>query len=233
MPEYLRGSVFNNIANIEFEFDDKVGYNLLFFYNALDKGEFAGHESEWVMVHKQRVLEYGQRYDDDKLNYILETMPGAIQVPVDQTQLPCNPPAKMVVVQRTDNGNKYKVRVRVKRPGEDSIVLFMYDFYDINDNNKKYTCVIDTGAPQTILPFYVKRMLGRRGWSTLEARAKGYGANARQICVCQMFEISIGDNDSWTKWVQAKIVLWEENPGNQVEYALIDALSLLEYWCFI
>ncbi|CAG8600888.1 5979_t:CDS:2, partial [Racocetra fulgida] len=93
MPEYLRGSAFNKIANVEFEFDDEVGYNLLFFYNALDKGEFAGHENE---------------YDDDKLNYILETMSGAVQVPVDQTRLPCNPPAKMVIVQRTDNGNDYK-----------------------------------------------------------------------------------------------------------------------------
>ncbi|CAG8710649.1 8089_t:CDS:1, partial [Gigaspora rosea] len=41
-------------------------------------------------------------------------------------------------------------------------------------------------------------MLGRRGWSTLKARAKSYGAPAKQICACQMFEIS---NDNW-----------EENP---------------------
>ncbi|RIB16029.1 hypothetical protein C2G38_1541330 [Gigaspora rosea] len=109
MPEYLRESAFDKIANIEFEFDDEVGYNLLFFYNALDKGEFAGHESEWVTVHKQRVIEYGQRYDDDKLDYILETMPGAVQIPVDQTRLPCNPLAKMVIVQCTDNRNNYKV----------------------------------------------------------------------------------------------------------------------------
>ncbi|CAG8810229.1 35712_t:CDS:2, partial [Racocetra persica] len=109
MPEYLRRSAFENIADVEFEFDNEVGYNLLFFYNALDKSEFAGHESEWVTIHKQRVIEYRQRYDDDKLNYILETMPGTVQVPVDQTRLSCNPPAKMVIVQRTDNGDDYKV----------------------------------------------------------------------------------------------------------------------------
>ena len=53
------------------------------------------------------------------------------------------------------------VRIRVKRPREGLIALLEYDFYDIENKNKKYTCVIDTGAPQTILPFYIKRTLGR------------------------------------------------------------------------
>jgi len=109
MPEYLRRSAFENIADVDFEFDDEVGFNLLFFYNALDSGEFSEHENEWVTVHKQRVIEYGQKYDDDKLNCILETMPGAVQIPVDQKRLPRNPPAKMVIVQRAENGNDYKV----------------------------------------------------------------------------------------------------------------------------
>ncbi|CAG8479550.1 5578_t:CDS:2, partial [Paraglomus occultum] len=85
-----------------------IGFNLLFFYNALDSGKFSEHKNKWVTVHKQRVIEYGQKYDD-KLDYILETMPGAVQIPVDQKRLPCNPPAKMVIVQRTENGNDYKV----------------------------------------------------------------------------------------------------------------------------
>ncbi|RGB24831.1 hypothetical protein C1646_772560 [Rhizophagus diaphanus] len=38
---------------------------------------------------------YGQKYDDDKLNSILKTMPGAVQIPVDQTKLPRSPPARM------------------------------------------------------------------------------------------------------------------------------------------
>ncbi|CAG8597027.1 1159_t:CDS:2 [Paraglomus occultum] len=231
MPEYLRRSAFENIADVDFEFDDEVGFNLLFFYNALDRGEFSEHENEWVTVHKQRVIEYGQKYDDDKLNCILETMPGAVQIPVDQKRLPRNPPAKMVIVQRAENGNDYKVRIRVKRPREGLIALLEYDFYDIENKNKKYTCVIDTGAPQTILPFYIKRTLGKRGWSTLDARAVGYGAPARQFCASQMFEISIGDNDNWSKWVQAKIVVWEKDPGNQVEYALVgnDVTDQLAY----
>jgi len=113
MPEYLRRSAFNNITRIgsksDEEFGLEVGLNLLFFYNALDKDEFAGHENEWVTVHNQKVIEYGQMYDDDKLDHILEIMPGAIQLPVDQTKLPRSPPTKMVTVQRINNGEDYKV----------------------------------------------------------------------------------------------------------------------------
>ena len=54
---------------------------------------------------------------------------------------------------------------------------------------------------------------------------------AKQFCACQMFEISIGDNDNWSKWVQSKIIVWEKNPGDQVEYALVgnDVTDQLAY----
>lgn len=113
MPEYLRRSAFNNITNVEFESEEEfwleVGNNLLFFYKELEKGEFAGHDNEWVTVHNQRVIEYGQMYDDDKLDHILEIMPGAVQLLVDQIKLPRSPLVKMVTVQRVNNGNDYKV----------------------------------------------------------------------------------------------------------------------------
>ena len=89
------------------------------------------------------------------------------------------------------------------------------------NKNKKYTCVVDTGAPESILPYHVKRVLGKRGWSTETRRAKGYGASAEQIYACRMFEVSIGDDHNWSKWVQAKIFLWEIDPGDQVGYALV------------
>ena len=46
-----------------------------------------------------------------------------------------------------------------------------------------------------------------------------------------MFEISIGDNDNWSKWVQAKIAVWEKEPGDQVAYALVgnDVTDQLAY----
>ena len=55
MPEYLRRSAFNNIAKVGSKSDEElgleVGLNLLFFYKAFDKGEFAGRENDWVTVH--------------------------------------------------------------------------------------------------------------------------------------------------------------------------------------
>ncbi|CAG8477678.1 14965_t:CDS:1, partial [Racocetra persica] len=62
-------------------------------------------------------------------------------------------------------------------------------------------------------------------------RAGGYGAPAEQVCASRMFEVSIGDDHNWSKWVQAKILLWENDPGNQVEYALVgnDVTDKLAY----
>ncbi|CAG8608801.1 968_t:CDS:2, partial [Dentiscutata heterogama] len=94
MPDYLRRGAFNNITKVgsksDEEFGLEVGVNLIFFYNALDD-------------------ECGQMYDDDKLNCILKTMPGAVQIPVNQKKLPRSPPARMVTVRRVNNGDDYKV----------------------------------------------------------------------------------------------------------------------------
>ena len=63
-----------------------------------------------MTVHNQKVVEYGKEYSDDQLDYVLETMPGAIQHPVDQTDLPLrSKPAKMVISQRANSGDDYKV----------------------------------------------------------------------------------------------------------------------------
>ncbi|GET01442.1 hypothetical protein GLOIN_2v1598270 [Rhizophagus clarus] len=82
MPEYLRRSTFDNITVVGSKSDGVWD-------------EFARHENEWVTVHNQKVIECGQMYDDDKLVHILELMPGIVQIPVDQTKLPCSPSAKM------------------------------------------------------------------------------------------------------------------------------------------
>ena len=42
------------------------------------------------------------------------------------------------------------------------IALLPYDFYDAENDNKLYTSVMDTGAPQTTLPYYIKGTIGRR-----------------------------------------------------------------------
>ncbi|RHZ72709.1 hypothetical protein Glove_241g67 [Diversispora epigaea] len=141
IPEYLKRRAFIKIADIDFEFEDEVGFNIIFFYNAFDRGEFVGHENEWVTVNNQKVIKYGEEYNDDQLNYILEIMPNAIQLPVDRTRLP-------------------------------------------------------RSAPETILPYHVKRIPGKREWSTITMIAEGYGVPAEQIHVSMMFEVSISDDNN-------------------------------------
>ena len=92
---------------------------------------------------------------------------------------------------------------------------------DTKRNNKVYACVLDTGASETILPYYIKEMLGNVGWNTFKRRADGYGHPALMIGASEDFMVSIGDNNNWTKWVPAEIQVWEEYPGNQVEDALV------------
>ncbi|CAG8678903.1 8849_t:CDS:2, partial [Ambispora leptoticha] len=129
-------------------FTARMGKNFRFPRNILEgvpsiTSLVLGPNPTKCLVHNQRVIEYGQMYDDDdKLDQILEAMPGALQIPVDQTKLPRNPPAKMVTVQRINNGNDYKVRVRIRRPNEGLIVQINHDFYD-TQRKKLYTCVVD------------------------------------------------------------------------------------------
>ncbi|CAJ0919019.1 11394_t:CDS:2 [Entrophospora sp. SA101] len=54
-PEYLRKTAFQHITDVKFDLDDEVEFNLLFFYNLLDNGEFTAHENE-------RVTEVDQKY---------------------------------------------------------------------------------------------------------------------------------------------------------------------------
>jgi hypothetical protein len=90
---------------------------------------------------------------------------------------------------------------------------------------------LDTGAQQTVLPYYVKEMLGEKGWDTIEEIARGYGHPALMIGASKVFEVSIGDGNNWTKWVPAKIQVWEEYPGDQVGDALVgnDVTDQLAY----
>lgn len=54
---------------------------------------------------------------------------------------------------------------------------------------------------------------------------------ALMIGMSDVFMVSIGDDTNWTKWVPAKIQVWEEYPGDQVEDALIgnDVTDQLAY----
>ncbi|CAG8638084.1 11815_t:CDS:2, partial [Funneliformis mosseae] len=108
MPDYLKDSAFRDISEEGPDFDAEVGFNKIFFYDAFNRGEFIGHENEWVTVYEQKVLEYGQ---------------SAVQIPVDQTRLPRGPPIKMLYSSSSEID-------RVRRPNETLLALLPYDFID-------------------------------------------------------------------------------------------------------
>ncbi|CAG8634392.1 5324_t:CDS:2 [Gigaspora margarita] len=58
MPEYIRKNAFIKIADVDLEFKDDIRFNIIFFYNAFDRGEFIEHEDKWVTVNDKKVIEY-------------------------------------------------------------------------------------------------------------------------------------------------------------------------------
>ena len=109
MPERMRRYCFNQITDSVTNNDVQSGCNIISFYNALESGEFLGHENDWVTVYNQEIIAYGKQYSDDELNHIYETMPSAIQLPVNQKSLPRSEKRKMVTTNRINNGCDYKV----------------------------------------------------------------------------------------------------------------------------
>ncbi|RIB22623.1 hypothetical protein C2G38_2033414 [Gigaspora rosea] len=82
MPDHYRSFVVWALTDdvTRFEHADKAAYNYLVFFDCLDKGEFAMHMDEWVLVYQQKVIEYGQEYTEEQwLEY--EEKPGAIYLP--------------------------------------------------------------------------------------------------------------------------------------------------------
>ncbi|RUS27267.1 hypothetical protein BC938DRAFT_483498 [Jimgerdemannia flammicorona] len=116
MPELFKSQAFKGIIyadddeeSVEY-IDNVAAFNLLSFYDKLDKGDFVGHENEWVVIHNQAVERFGPELKGDEGADILEAMPGAIQLPVDQSRLSCSKPAKKTVdSKRTADGSDHKV----------------------------------------------------------------------------------------------------------------------------
>ncbi|CAB4398368.1 unnamed protein product [Rhizophagus irregularis] len=111
MPEHMRRHCFFKITDYQSNIDDvQIGCNTIFFYNVLDKGGFLGHENDWVTVYNQKIIEYGEKYSDYEFMQIFEKMPGVVQLPVNQENLPRSERRRMVTTKRiNNNGNDYKV----------------------------------------------------------------------------------------------------------------------------
>ncbi|CAG8617622.1 5535_t:CDS:2, partial [Ambispora leptoticha] len=242
MPDITRSHVFwaltDDSCNV-LEGDQEYALNCIYFYDSLDKGMFDGHEKDWVLIYEQTVKKYeSEEYTNQQLVDLDEEMPGALYLPLDPILRekyvnPYIPPARAVLARRNNYG-EYLIKVRVKRvgAGDESSVILEYQFNEKYDNDKLYKTVIDTGAPETILAYNVRRILGTKGWLRRPGHATGYGSPARLFLARDPFAVPIGDNNSWTHWVQINTLrVWEATPGDQVDSSLIgdDVLKQLTY----
>ncbi|RUP44864.1 hypothetical protein BC936DRAFT_148925 [Jimgerdemannia flammicorona] len=115
MPELFRSQTFEGIIDADDDeesveyINNAAAFNLLSFYYKLDKDEFVGHENEWVVIYNQAVERFGPELKGDEGADILEAIPGAIQLPVDQSCLPRSKPTKKVDSKHTADGSDHKV----------------------------------------------------------------------------------------------------------------------------
>ncbi|RHZ76308.1 hypothetical protein Glove_199g202 [Diversispora epigaea] len=165
MPNDIRSHVFwaltDNVNVFEGDQDRESALNFLYFYDSLDKGIFDEHKKEWVLVYGQKVIKYGsEEYTNQQLSDLEDEMVGAIYLPIDpllreQHLNPKIPAARAVHSQRSNDSGKHLLK---------ELDWGMKARLPILDANKLYKTVVDTGAPETILPYIVRRSLGKKGW---------------------------------------------------------------------
>ncbi|CAG8435384.1 10748_t:CDS:2 [Funneliformis mosseae] len=197
MPQNTRDQVFWVFTDIDVTEDDKeYALNCIYFYNSLDKGMFDEHKQDWVLVYKQSVVEYGEKKSNKQRSDLDREMPGALYLPVDSLLReeflnPKIPAARAVLSQRSADGGEYMIQARVKRVGDENtnFITLAYRFNDTKNRNKLYKTVIDTGAPETILPYEVRSYLGTAGWERQAVVAPGYGAPAKLFLATGMIII--------------------------------------------
>ncbi|RHZ65480.1 hypothetical protein Glove_315g80 [Diversispora epigaea] len=199
------------------EYDDETGFNLICFFDNFDNGTFDEHKDSWVLIYKQEVKKYGSELSSKEMEDLENEMPGAIYLPIDEERredLVKVAPARTVHAQRT--GNEHMVRIQVRKLGTTNSVIFDYNFRDPVEGNKLYRSIIDSGAPETILPYHVRSALGKQGWSVT---SRGYGEPSRVFTALISFELAIGDNNTWSKWVRTNTLrIWQRDPGSWVRY---------------
>ncbi|CAI2161696.1 8616_t:CDS:2 [Funneliformis geosporum] len=158
MPQCTREQVFWTFTDNEvLEDDQEYGLNSIYFYDCLDKGLFNDHKEDWVLVYKQRIVEYGEKKTRQQRGDLDLEMPGVLYVPIDSLLL------------------------RVKRVGADDTRSFMlpYQFIDTKNANKHYKTVLYTGTPESILLYEVRAYLRNAGWARDSVPTTGYGPPAR------------------------------------------------------
>ncbi|RHZ79633.1 hypothetical protein Glove_143g44 [Diversispora epigaea] len=89
-------------------------------------------------------------------------IPGAIYLPIDKK---CRKDLVKVAPART-------VRIQVRKLELTNSIIIDYNFQDPAERNKMYKSVIDSGAPETILPYHVRSVLGKQGWNLIRTPAR-------------------------------------------------------------
>ncbi|PKK77453.1 hypothetical protein RhiirC2_771325 [Rhizophagus irregularis] len=236
MDDIMRSTVFFYLADESaLEYDDESALNLIFFFNNIDKGTFDKHKDEYVLVHKQEVKKYGtSEYTSKELEDLEDEMPGAIYFPVDKSRRDNptkSPSARTVSAHRAIQ--EHMVRVMVRKLGTTTAVTLEINFNDPAEGGKLYKTVIDSGAPETTFPYHVRSVLGKKGWKIGKFQANGYGHPAHVYYTSSTFEIALGDNNGWSKWVSIDTLrVWERNPGDQVDSSLVGT-DVLDQFSFV
>ncbi|RHZ86769.1 hypothetical protein Glove_46g156 [Diversispora epigaea] len=212
MSDIDRGTVFFYIADESaVEFDDEMGFNMIFFYENLDKGTFDEHKDDWVLIYKQEIIKYGSECTRKELEDLEEEMPGSIYFPIDQKRHEDVKvlPARTVKARRTEN--EHMVKIQIRKLGTTNSVIIDYNFRDPAEGYKLYKSVIDSGAPETILPYhggtlavFMPQVTDLHLWFLLQQQHLKW------------------DNDTWSKWVRTNTLrVWQRKPGNHIDSSLV------------
>ncbi|RHZ64241.1 hypothetical protein Glove_326g121 [Diversispora epigaea] len=157
----------------------------------LDKGTFDERKDNWVLIYKQEIKKYGSEYTNKELEDLEKEMPGSIYFPIDKN---IREDVK-VLPART-------VKIQVRKLGTTDSIIIDCNFRDPAERNKLYKSVIDSGAPETIFPYHVRSVLGKDGWKSRHVFTTDYGSPSSVFVATATFEVAIGDNDTWSKWVR-------------------------------
>ncbi|CAG8632097.1 12199_t:CDS:2, partial [Ambispora gerdemannii] len=219
MPDITRSHVFwaltDDSCNV-LEGDQEYALNCIYFYDSLDKGMFDGHEKDWVLIYEQTVKKYeSEEYTNQQLGDLDEEMPGALYLPLDPILRekyvnPYIPPARAVLARRNNYGE------------------YLFGSKELERGMKVLSYLGINLMKNTIMISYTKPLLIQ----VRPGHATGYGSPARLFLARDPFAVSIGDNNSWTHWVQINTLrVWEATPGDQVDSSLIgdDVLKQLTY----
>ncbi|CAG8581941.1 4901_t:CDS:2 [Funneliformis caledonium] len=219
--ETLPGQTQKFLADEEsaLEFDNEIAFNLIFFYDNIDKGIFNEHKDEWVLVYKQQLIKYRPEYTRKKLKVLEEEMPGAIYLPVDKSRrddLLKSLLARTVSARHVNQ--EHMIRIQVRRTGTTNSVILEYNFNDPVEGNKLYKSVIDSDVPEMTLLYHVCSTLGKQGWRNQSMIANRYGHPNRIFYASDTFEVSIGNNNRWSKWVGIDTLrVWQRRPDNKID----------------